>query len=200
MNELSEYGQAFRKILPVAVPLALVGLVAGGAYSLSQPKAWEASTTLYVYRTTATKTDVYDFDGYYAQQAAQQYTDTVVGLLKTPDLANRAAQIASVATTPDEILAGIKVRKAAPQLVSLSVTKPTADEAKVELVALAKAASERAEAQTDQFGRSYKVEMVTGQPLVNEASNNLLLNSLIGLLGGGLVGFILSLALQYLHR
>lgn len=201
MSELSEYKTALQKILPITVPLAVVGLVAGVGYSLAQPKVWEASTTLYVHRTAPTTlSNVYDYDGYYAQQAAQQYTDTVVGLLKTKDLASRAAQIATDSATPESILEGLRVRKAAPQLVALSVVRPTEEQAKVELIALAQATAERSAALNDQYGRTYKVEMVTGQPLVSEASANLPLNALIGLVVGGALGFGLALALEYLRR
>lgn len=201
MNELSSYGHAIGKILPLAIPLAVVGAVAGVGYSLAQPKGWEASTTLYVHRVNpANLSSVYDYDGYYAQQAAQQYTDTVVGLLKTRDLASRAAQIASDSASADLILNGVRVRKTAPQLVSLEVTRLTADEARAELVALAQAAAERSAALNDQYGRTYKVEMVTGQPLLSESNANLPLNTLLGFLGGGALGLGLALALEYLRR
>lgn len=201
MSELAEYKSALKKIAPITIPLAVVGLVAGVGYSLTQPKAWEASTTLYIRRTAPTNlTNVYDYDGYYAQQAAQQYTDTVVGLLKTKDLATRAAQIASDSASPGTLLEGVRVRKIAPQLVALAVVRPTDSEAKADLAALAQVTAERSAALNDQYGRTYKVEMITGQPLLSEASTNLPLNVLIGLVGGGALGLLLALALEYLRR
>lgn len=201
MSELSEYRQALGKILPVVIPLAVVGVVAGVGYSLAQPKGWQASTTLYVHRVNPSNlSSVYDYDGYYAQQAAQQYTDTVVGLLKTQDLASWAAQIASDSADPATILNGVQVKKVAPQLVSLTVTRSTQNEARDELIALAQATAERSAALNDQYGRTYKVEMVTGQPLLSESSANLSFNALLGLLGGGAIGLGLALALEYLRR
>lgn len=202
MNELNQYRQILRRLLPIVVPLALVGLVAGSAYSLTQPKAWEASATLYVHRSGApTPVNVYDYDGYYSQQAAQQYTDTVIGLLKTQDIATRATQlVAEPADTASKILQSVQVKKTAPQLISLTVDRPTADEAKKDLVALAQAVDERSSSLNDQAGRTYKVELVTGQPLVGEASNNLMVNSGVGVAGGALLGLLLAFAAEYLRR
>ncbi len=202
MSELREYTIAIKKILPLAIPLALVGLVAGIGYSMSQPRGWEASTTLYIHRTNPVNlsSNVYDYDGYYAQQAAQQYTDTVVGLLKTHDLASRAAQIASDSASPESILSGVKVKKTAPQLIALDVSRASPEEARGELIALAQAVAERSAALNDQYGRTYKVEMVTAQPLLAPTAPNTTLNSLIGLAGGGLIGLFLALILEYLRR
>lgn len=199
MSELGDYSQAIRKLLPIALPLAVVGVVAGVGYSMTQPRAFEASATLYIHRVgPSAPTTVYDYDGYYSQQAAQQYTDTVVGLLKTNDLANQADRIASTSADPNQLLASINVKKIAPQLIALSVTRPTSEEAKTELVALAQAANERSLTLNDRSGRTYQVEMVAAQPIVAEASTSVALDALIGLLGGGAIGLALALSLEYL--
>lgn len=201
MNELTQYWKAIKKILPIVLPLAAVGLVAGVAYSLTLPKSYVASTTLYVFRTTGNiAPTTYDYDGYYAQQAAQSYTDTVVGLLKTSDIASQAASIASSSSDAQSILAGVSAKKVAPQLISLSVTRASSDQAKADLVALAKAVSQRSASFSDQFGRTYKVEMVNGQPILEPASTSLPFNVLLGLVGGAVVGFVLGSILEYLRR
>ena len=200
MSELKEYKQIIQKILPIAVPLAVVGLLVGLVYTYAKPPVWEASTTLYVHIKTAPSGNVYDYDGYYAQQAAQQYATSLVGLLQTRDLATKASEIASSSGQNNLIFNTVQVKLVAPQIVSLAIDNSNKDIARKDLLALVQAASQQTATLNNQPGRTYLVDMVTGEPVLIQVKTNLPLDAAGGFAGGAVLGVLIAVVLEYFRR
>ncbi len=103
----------------------IIGFIAAGI-SYYLPPQYRASLTLYVTHAGQTANDkFYNYDGYYAQQAAERYGQTVVGLIKDTAVVKQAAALSGLPFDDAEIKnlqRAIQVRETAPQLIRLTVT------------------------------------------------------------------------------
>lgn len=86
------------------------------------PPLYEVSSSIFVSREiTAPPTNFYSYDGYYSQQSAERFTDSLVGLLRNKEIV-RQALLKSGKDGSD--VAGfsrrIKVKRLSPQLVAVS--------------------------------------------------------------------------------
>ena len=90
---------------------------------LKLPSQYAASTSLYIHNTTVADPASFSYDGYYAQLAAEGYTDTVVGLFETPELSQTIESAFLQGTYTDTPkITSLDVKKIAPQIVSVVYT------------------------------------------------------------------------------
>lgn len=192
----------YRSFLILVITLsALVG------YGLSRrwPVYYQAQGLLFVNREVEKQLGehtFYTYEGFYRQQTAERFTDTVVGLLNTDPILAAAGKSLGLATDAGglkKLGQAVKVRKQAPQLIKLVVSHQEADQAQKLWHALADEGVTRVKALgTDEESRLL-LSQVTEEPLVVAVSPRPLLDTLIAA-GLGLVGgiFIISLK-EYLE-
>lgn len=199
LRELLKIIKRFRYFILIPV---IAGIVGGLVAAYLTPELFQASSTIYVYRTQESNSDkFYTYEGYYSQQASIAYTDVVIGLLKTEDLARLALEKAHLdSTNPQSLLKSLNVKKVAPQLINIVVRKPSADEARELLVSLAAATSERTRDLNQEPNRGVIVRLVNNEPLIEKTSHPYLLYTAIGLLAGLAIGFGSVFTITYLKR
>lgn len=202
MQEIRELLNILKKYRYFLITSVLLGWLVALAWTILTPENYKANSTLYVYRTQESLTDkFYTYEGYYSQQASKEYTDVVIGLLKSPDLARLALEkTKATQTNPDYLLKDLKVKKVAPQLISLTVSKPSAEEARSLLVSLAVATSERTQTLNKEGNRGVIVSLVKEEPLILKPGRGFPLNFTIGSLAGLIVGLSLTFTVSYLKR
>lgn len=167
---------------------SLVFTVAAYFISLSLPINYRTTLNLYVNRRIQEPSDkYYTFDGYYSQQAAERYTQTVVGFLQSRDVLKAAAETATLPT--DEVFLkqlskSVRIREEAPQLISLMVTREKAEESEKLSLSLAKSAIEKLTALNQAGDRALAIEQVSAKPSAEVIKPLPLLNGFIGLLTG----------------
>lgn len=108
--ELKEYLLIFKKYSLFILILAAVGSIISYTYTIKLSEGTHASQLFYVV-TPLSPTTLYDFEGFYAQEKARNFTDTAVIILESPDFNQE------IISSPDTISA----RKLAPQLIRLTV-------------------------------------------------------------------------------
>ena len=87
--------------------------VASYFVALSLPQSFKSSGLLFVTREPdVSSTSYFTYEGYYSQQTAQQYTDSVLGILKSLPFK------ASVTSVNNNVI----VQKLGPQLLSVTVS------------------------------------------------------------------------------
>lgn len=199
--ELREYVKIIRKSLPLLVILAagFGGLVFFVSQNL--PTTYTASLTLYVKRqATEASADYYTFDGYYSQQAAEKFTETVVGFLKSKDILLASAKLADLPTDQqglEQLEGSIKIKQVAPQLVSLKVEQRDGWAAKKFCAALAQATTERINLLNQTGDKAISVDLLNPEPLVEKNEPKIILNSLVGVLTGILLAFLFVFLKEY---
>lgn len=200
MKELRDYLKLIKKYFWLFMVLILVAVASAVGWSLTQPVVYLASTTLYVNRVPEPSNDrYYTYEGYYSGLASKEYTDVVVGLLKTPDIANLAASKAGLDITSAALGAKTQVRKASPQLISVSVTHSEPDSAKKLINALSQAVAEKSKNLTQAANRGVEVSMINPEPQLDQVHPNWLLNGLIALTGAFLAGLGVAVIREYLR-
>src|SRR3989339_1012520 len=96
--ELKEILILLQKNLRLLMVFSLLGALLLFLLASFWPVSYKAIVTMYIQRVPEKAENVYSYDGYYAGQAAESYTDTVKGLVGTLDITKRAAEIADLPT------------------------------------------------------------------------------------------------------
>lgn len=125
--ELLNYLKVLRKNFIFIAIFAVGGFAVGSLVARNTPSGYNYEQTFFVApnktQTENTQAAFFDFEGFYAQEKARNFTDTLTALVQTPDFKNGA-------TLPQS---SVKAQKLAPQLVKVSVTAPSVGEAKFQL-------------------------------------------------------------------
>ncbi len=185
----------------------IFGVVALGISTQIPPRR-EARLDLYVKRAVQDPSEeFYTYDGYYSQQVAERYTDTVVGLLQSKTLLKAALSEKELPTDQDTLRKMAKrvgVEKVAPQLIRVTVQKrlPGPFEWNPDdlSVSLAHKVVQRVEELNAQSGDDALSVVILGEePISEEHEPFLFLNSLVGALFGLLGAFLVAIFCDYLE-
>jgi len=147
--------------------------------------------------------DFFTYAGFYSQQTAKEFTDTVIGLSKSGDIARKTLEIMERSSDTEsirEINAALSVRKTAPQLVTLTIVKVDAEEAGKIVSALVRAVSEQVIELNEESGIQVKVASVGSTPIVEEQKPSVILNTLVVSLVGLTLSFVVISVKEYLKE
>jgi len=201
--ELKEILILLQKNLRLLMVFSLLGALLLFLLASFWPVSYKAIVTMYIQRVPEKAENVYSYDGYYAGQAAESYTDTVKGLVGTMDITKRAAEIAGLPTDAvyiKNLAKKIKIQKSAPQLVEVTVSLGDREQAKKLALGLAQSASERARLLNQEGDKNLTINIINPDPLVEKSVFNPYLFSLVGALTGLLLALILICFKDYLKE
>ena len=197
--EVKEFLIPFRKNWRLILGAALaLGLVAYGV-SLRLPLKYQAIATLYVHHTVQDgEGEYFEYEGFYAQRSAQEFTDTILGFLESPDIKQRAGEIVWDKVTEQkqrQLQKAVHAEKTAPQLVQLSVTLDNREEAGKLLSALVQSIKEKARVLTQNDAQT-ELNLLTAEPLSRTVKPRKLLNAAVA---AG-IGFMLACVFVWLKE
>ena len=186
----------------VIVCVILVGLLAS-IFTQLVPKSYDATLTLSVHRINREKTEDFQYDNYYAIQAAELLTDTIVNWLATPDVAIAIYDKAGI--TPDvEGFAKLSRKFRARQLSSHVARvwfnykdQEGTDKLAASLVGVVQDRVKNIE-KTFQNKPSFGIQ--TSSPIVVQHKIDPILAGVCGLVSGLLVGIGLAFLFEYFRR
>ncbi len=164
------------------------------------PTRYQATVTLFVRKEPESAQEYYTYDGYYAQKVAEEYADTVVGLLESEGVRRRAGEEKwgePSKKTLRRLQKSIQVEKTAPQLVTLDVVWESEETAEELVSILAGLAREKVEFSEDQDAQGVEVVTLDSQPVVETLEPHRLLNSLVGAGAGLLLAVVLVWIKEY---
>lgn len=165
---------------------AAVGAFAGLIFQFAFPTIYSVEGLIYVTReTNRPAEDHFTYEGYYSQQAAISYTETVAGFLESIDLQKNAAESLKLPTDYKnlrKVQKNIRVQKVAPQLINLKIKNNDMAMA----IRLWEALTEELratiiESNSGAGDPSLEVRAVSQEPTAKVMYKNLLVNVLIGL-------------------
>lgn len=167
------------------------------------PTAFRASLNLYVSRQTQVTSDkFYTFDGYYSQQAAERYTQTVAAFLKSDETLRASAQGLGFPASEAQLKnlrAAVRVREEAPQLVSLSVTRSNSEDATNLARAVARTVIEKLTRLNRSGDSSLTIDLVETAPLLEVLTPQPVLNALVAFCLGIFLA-LLAVSLRFYFR
>lgn len=186
--ELYEYFKILTKYLKQILFASVALSILAYGVSFYFPTNYRASVTVYVQRIPEKPAaGDYTYDGFYAQKAAEAYTDTVFGFLTSIDILQRAAKVAKL-PADSQSLAGfakkIKIEKVAPQLIDVRVTLKDKNSAKDLALSLAQSAQERVSLLNQEGNTGLTINLANPEPFLAEVKPWKELNAAVGFLAG----------------
>lgn len=175
----------------VAILLVCLATTVGAAgYTLRRPISYDIAVALVTNyegkNVSENAAPYYRFDGFYAFQAAERFSQVVVGVLKSANAASEIYQRAGIPLEATSISALSKMFK--PQKTTERVVEVTfSATSKEEGGKLAKALAEFMNVQAQIASKASKegsFSVAVSEPVVLKTTSHLLIWTLIGLLGG----------------
>lgn len=165
----------------------LLGAVAY-VVSLTLPPRYLASSTLFISRLVSPPADgSFAYEGYYAAQTADKFTETAFGLIKSKDILSETLKQLGLPINYRNLknLSGsLFVRKAAPQLLSLEMKGKSGEEASSKMKALISVASLKVSEISQKDKSEISVSPLFSEPVVEKVEVYPALNGAIGLFVG----------------
>ncbi len=131
--ELKEIFDFYKKYFKLVLFLTLISTFIGIILFYVLPVKYKAVGSIFVSREIdALRRNEFTYEGFYAQQNASEYTKTLVGILESVEVRQKAIEKLGVPVTESnlrKVKRSLKIKKVAPQVVSLEVKKNTSEEA-----------------------------------------------------------------------
>lgn len=182
---------AARRSLLSLVAATLLGALAAGLFAARHPVRVQASLSFAVNRISTVASQEYQYDGYYAIQAADLFSQTVVSWFSTPPVLRavyEAAALTADVTSLADLTRHFKVKKVAAQNIVVTITESNRTRAEQLASAVTTTMQSRASALNQTADRKAMFELAGTAPLVVDVRPNTRLWALAGALVGFLVG------------
>ena len=200
--ELKIYVTILYKHIRTLLLIPLLGGVLGFLVATQLPSQYHALATVYVQKIPeAPVSGEYTCDGYYAQQAAEAYTDTIVGLFESQTVMQRAIFLDPEVTgsrTIRYLKRAVDIQKVAPQLVEIEVVDADQQYAHMATISLFQAVEEKVLSVQDDTLSGMHINLVNSEPLITLKEPMIALFSIVGLMVGLFVSVSYILLREYL--
>ena len=146
----------------IAVVLALACAVLGYVVASALPTKWSVSTAYTINQRPRQASDkAYSYDGYYALEAAQLFTDTLIGWFATPSVAVEIYHEAGIPLTDADAAkaaANFRPKRFSSQIVTVRFSADTQADAQKLADAAAKVIARKTAAHLSQHARSKSIQ------------------------------------------
>lgn len=201
--ELKDYFKIIKQSLAVIIALFVLGGLGGYLWAKKQPIKYETSASAVVDKpsTAAAAGETYRYDKYYALQASGLFADSLAAWLSSPSGVHEAYEKAGL-PVPEISLKKLSqtFRVNREPTSSLVVSIVDTDQSRSEKLANAamsaleeQLTAQRSDEDPDQFFTLAKNQVVTGKVKASPA-----VNSVLGALGGLILGLIYAFGRAYL--
>jgi len=181
----------------------LFGLFGIGVYYFF-PQSFIASGSFFVVRMVEDNSGSYfAYEGYYAQQTAFSHSDTVLGLFNSVNVRKNALEGLGIVvneTSLRKLNRSIRVKKEAPQIITLNVKGRSISEAGSGWVALSKAVLNTHEILNQKGDPKLSLSMVESLPVVHKTYRSLYLSLIVGILFGVFMPVIYMVFAEYVRK
>lgn len=195
--ELREYLFVVNKYKWLVVGISLVATLAAFFLSYFKPVVYDASLSFAVNRTNREVTDQYQYDGYYAIQASDLVSQTLLSWFATPSVVEEIYTKANIKpnfNSLNEYATLFSTKKYSGQNIGVKFTEKERSVAEKVAQSTVSVISEKVLDLNKSADAKALFEAVPSPVVIVENKPNVLLNTLIGLS----VGLILGLFLAYL--
>jgi len=185
------------KYLKWGLILAVSGAIIGGLVASLKPVTYESSLSFTVNQINKQETTSYQYDGYYAIQASDLFSDTIVSWFQTPSFLLEVYNEAGIDPQIDTIssfTARFKMKKYSSQNLVLTFNAPTKDNAEK----LSQSIIDHVEKQAGELNKNADqkalFQVIGSQPVIVKNQTTLLMGALYGFVAGIAIGiFVISL-------
>jgi capsular polysaccharide biosynthesis protein len=198
--ELRELTHHMRTYRIISVVLILVAGVAAFVFSVTRPDHYDTSISFAVNRVNKTTTQNFEYDGYYAIQAADLFSQTVVSWFSTPSVVVEMYQTAGL-TPPqssiDSLSSRFRTRKYSSQNIVVRYNAPTHEEADRLAKAIIMVTQERAGLLNQTADAKSLYNVAASTPVIVLSKPNVMMNTVVGLILGAILAVFVSSGAAY---
>lgn len=190
----------YRKYGLIIISFSFLSTLAAAFLATKIKPSFEATVSVFIRREASVPSpDFYNYDGYYSQQAAERFADTVIGVFRSKDIIYRAGLASGLSasqTNVNDIAGNLKIKRIGPQLITIGFSDAQEDRA----VALAKNLTEESmkklESLNEKGDRYLSLSTLEIKPFVEKKELN---PKVAGLVGFTLASFLGSVFLSVLE-
>lgn len=197
--KFSEHKEFIKRQRAVIIVLTILVTVAAFVFTYLSPTTHKSSISFAVNRINKQDTAEYQYDGYYAIQASDLFSQTVVSWFYTPsvllEIYDRAG-IDPAITSLETFSSRFKTRKYSAQNIVVTFSERDKNTAEKISQSIIDTVKERGASLNQTADRKALFEVVGSKPVIVEQKPPLVINTLVGLV----LGFCLSLGTVYLVR
>ena len=177
------------------ISLIVLAVVASLIFSLTSPKYYDSSISFAINRINRQTTAEYQYDGYYAIQASDLFSQTVMSWCMTPSVLLEIYQKAGtdpMIVSLEDLSARFKTKKYSPQNIVVRFKERDTQTAEKIGQAIIETVQSKASVSNQTSDNQALFEVVGSKPVIVEKKPNLWLNVIIGFLSGVILGIIIA--------
>jgi capsular polysaccharide biosynthesis protein len=174
-----------------------VAIVASLVFTLTTPKYYDTSISFSINRINRQTTTEYQYDGYYAIQASDLFSQTVMSWFLTPSVLleiYQKADIDPMIVSLEDLSARFKTKKYSPQNIVVRFKERDTQTAERISQAIIDIVQSKASLSNQTSDSQALFEVIGSKPVIVEKKPNIWLNMIIGFLAG----IIFSIIIAYL--
>lgn len=198
--ELRDFTHHLRTYRVISIVLILIAGAGALAFSLIRPDSYDTSISFAVNRVNKQTTQNYEYDGYYAIQAADLFSQTVVSWFSTPSVVVEMYQKAGLthpSNSIDSLGGRFRTRKYSSQNIVVRYSAPTHEEADKLAKAVISVTQERAGLLNQTADAKSLYTVAASTPVIVLSKPNVTMNMLTGLLLGVILAVFMSSGAAY---
>ena len=168
--------------------ILLTGLILSSACAVlyyAIPATYDATGSFFIKRGVDSNStgDYFTYEGYYSQQTALSYTNTLTGIFESEDIKSKA--LMDLGTEVNEwsirkLGRNMRIKKSGPQLITLTVKGNTPQSARSTWLAITKATITTANFLNTNGDSKLTISQLNENPVVKMSFRNLYVNILVG--------------------
>lgn len=195
------YQNVFRRRLPTVIAVTVIVALLAMLTTWLLPERYSVSVSIAVNVSDRQITPDYKFSRYYGAQASEKFSETVASWFQSPEVVQRIFERASLdpGTTSLRNLSKIfKSESLAAQNVEVDFTTTSREEAAKLLTAIKDEVSQKTADLNQEEEAAF--ETIIAEPIVIPKERDYLLNGVVGLIVGVILGLALAAAREYWSR
>jgi capsular polysaccharide biosynthesis protein len=197
--ELKEIKKTLSKNKFLLVISAFIGLALGVVLYYS-PTKYISTGSFYVGREIDKSDEFFSYEGYYAQQTAVMYTNSVMSLAESFDVKKSALDDMGLPYNNKNVRIlerALKIKKSGPQTITISTKHFDKDTSESMFRSISKSLVKISENLNKSGDNSLFIQQVSTEPLVKEVYKSFYIYSFVGLLSGLIVGLFYLCLREY---
>ncbi len=198
--EFREYLKILRQEKNIIIGSVIVLMIFTSVFTMKKPVSYASDLVLLISRKGTQATDNYKYDGYYAVQASDVFSDNISQWLSSASVASEIYSRAGIKSDFSDFRQFSKIFKAkklSSQYVEVRYETKDEQSAKVIARAIVDVLQEKTDSLSKASNEEIAFSIIYNDPFVIRSANSLWWNNALAVLGGLFLGVMLAFGKNY---
>lgn len=200
--DLKEYLKLIKDNYRIIITVCIITGISTFLFSILRPVKYDVSQSLFVNKSNSQETDDFKFDGYYALETADAISDSIGEWLKSPQVVNDIYARSGIDPSFKNITSyskKFKAKKLSADFVEIKFESRSIDEASKISGAIVDVVNSKMKLLNDTSDGEVSFSITGNSPIIVENKLDALLNFVIGIVSGMILGIFIALSREYLR-